>query len=88
MRIAFCRMRWEPRDQWSRKGIPIADVSIYSYVPHRRTQQKLQAPMPPVKAVDQLPHGNPAARFRAEASDRRRIRIPRCFAVTLAKEEP
>jgi hypothetical protein len=41
----------------------MADVSIYSYVPHRRTQQKLQTPMPPVKVVDQLPHGNPAARF-------------------------
>ena len=41
----------------------MADVSIYRYVPHRRTQQKMAAPMPPVKVVDQLPHGNPAARF-------------------------
>jgi hypothetical protein len=41
----------------------MADVSIYRYVPHRRTQQKLAAPMPPVKVADQLPHGNPAARF-------------------------
>jgi hypothetical protein len=41
----------------------MADVSIYRYVLHRRTQQKLAAPMPPVKVVDQLPHGNPAARF-------------------------
>ena len=41
----------------------MAEVSIYRYIPHRRTQQKLQAPMPPVKVVDQLPHGNPAARF-------------------------
>ena len=41
----------------------MADVSIYRYVPHRRTQQKLAAPMPPVKVVDQLPHGNPTARF-------------------------
>jgi hypothetical protein len=41
----------------------MADVSIYRYVPHRRTQQKLAAPMTPVKVVDQLPHGNPAARF-------------------------
>jgi hypothetical protein len=72
----------------SRWPVQMADVSIYSYVPHRRTQQKLQAPMPPVKVVDQLPHGNPAAQFRAGASDRRRIRIPRCFAVSLAKEEP
>ena len=41
----------------------MADVSIYRYIPHRRTQQKLKAPMAPVKVVDQLPHGNPAARF-------------------------
>ena len=41
----------------------MADVSIYRYVLHRRTQQKLAVPMPPVKVVDQLPHGNPAARF-------------------------
>jgi hypothetical protein len=41
----------------------MADASIYRYIPHRRTQQKLQAPMPPVHVVDQLPHGNPAARF-------------------------
>ena len=45
-----------------RKGIPMADVSIYRYIPHRRTQQKLKAPTPPVKVMDQLPHGNPAAR--------------------------
>jgi hypothetical protein len=41
----------------------MADVSIYKYVPHHRTQQKLGAPMPPVKVVDQLPYGNRAARF-------------------------
>ena len=41
----------------------MADVSIYRYVPHRRTQQKMAAPMPAVKVVDQLPHGDPAARF-------------------------
>jgi hypothetical protein len=41
----------------------MTDVSIYRYVPHCRTQQKLAVPMPPVKVVDQLPHGNPAARF-------------------------
>src|SRR5215831_19011448 len=41
----------------------MADVSIYRYIPHRRTQQKLKAPTPPVKVMDQLPHGNPAARF-------------------------
>ena len=41
----------------------MADVSIYRYIPHRRTQQRLKAPTPPVKVMDQLPHGNPAARF-------------------------
>src|SRR5689334_25090416 len=41
----------------------MADVSIYRYIPHRRTRQRLEAPMPPVKVVDQLPHGNSAARF-------------------------
>jgi hypothetical protein len=41
----------------------MADVSIYRYVPHRRTQEKLAAPTPPIKVVDQLPHGNRAARF-------------------------
>jgi hypothetical protein len=41
----------------------MADVSIYKYVPHHRTLQKLGAPMPPVKVVDQLPHGNPVDRF-------------------------
>jgi hypothetical protein len=41
----------------------MADVSIYRYVPHRRTKQKLDGTAPPVKVMDQLPHGNPAARF-------------------------
>jgi hypothetical protein len=41
----------------------MADVSIYRYVPHRRTQQKLAGPMPPVMVEDQLPHGSRAARF-------------------------
>src|SRR5215469_17510686 len=41
----------------------MADVSIYRYVPHRRTRQKLEGHIPPVKVADQLPHGNPAARF-------------------------
>jgi hypothetical protein len=41
----------------------MADVSIYRYIPHRRTQHKLKAPTPPVKVMDQLPHSNPAARF-------------------------
>ena len=41
----------------------MADVSIYRYIPHRRTRQRLEGPMPPIKVVDQLPHSNPAARF-------------------------
>jgi hypothetical protein len=41
----------------------MADVSIYRYVPHHRTMAKLEGKAPPVKVVDQLPHGNRAARF-------------------------
>jgi len=41
----------------------MADDSIYRYVPHLRTQEKLGAPMPPAKVIDQLPHGTRAARF-------------------------
>jgi hypothetical protein len=43
--------------------MPMADVSIYRYVPHRRTQEKLAGPMPAVRVADQLPHGSRAARF-------------------------
>jgi hypothetical protein len=41
----------------------MADVPIYRYVPHRRTRQKLEASAAPIKVMDQLPHGNRAARF-------------------------
>ena len=41
----------------------MADFSIYSYVPHRRTQRKLEGAAQPVKVMDQLPHGNASARF-------------------------
>jgi hypothetical protein len=42
------------------------DVSIYKYVPHHRTREKLAGQAPgPVKAVDQLPHASPAQRFNA-----------------------
>ena len=41
----------------------MADVSIYHYVPHRRTKEKLERQDPPVHVVDQLPHSNQAARF-------------------------
>jgi hypothetical protein len=41
----------------------MADDSIYRYVPHLRTKEKLEAPKPPARVMDQLPHGNRAARF-------------------------
>jgi hypothetical protein len=38
--------------------------TIYKYTPHRRTEEKLAGAIPgPTKAVDQLPEGDPAARF-------------------------
>jgi hypothetical protein len=41
----------------------MANAPIYSYIPHRRTKAKLEGTAPPVRVVDQMPHGNPAARF-------------------------
>jgi hypothetical protein len=41
----------------------MADDSIYRYVPHLRTQEKLDAPMRPGRVMDQLPHGSRTARF-------------------------
>jgi hypothetical protein len=38
---------------------------IYTYIPHRRTEQKLEHASRPVKVTDQLPRGNAAARFNA-----------------------
>ena len=44
----------------------MADVSIYRYVPHHRTREKLGGRVPgPVRAMDMLPHDTPAARFNA-----------------------
>jgi hypothetical protein len=44
----------------------MAHVSIYRYVPHHRTREKLDGLVAgPVKAMDQLPHDSPAARFNA-----------------------
>src|SRR5260370_42434219 len=44
----------------------MADVSIYKYVPHHRTREKLAGQAPgPVKAMDQLPHDSPAQRFNS-----------------------
>jgi hypothetical protein len=44
----------------------MSENAIYSYVPHERTSQKLHGQLTaPVKAMDQMPHDNPAARFNA-----------------------
>jgi hypothetical protein len=37
--------------------------SIYEYVPHHRTNERLSHTSGPVKVIDQLPHGGPLARF-------------------------
>ena len=39
--------------------------SIYNYIPHRRTQEKLAHASHPLRASDMLPRGNPVARFNA-----------------------
>ena len=40
--------------------------SIYTYIPHRRTKEKLAGTAtPPTKVVDQLPSGSAAKRFNA-----------------------
>src|SRR5271169_5853707 len=42
------------------------EVSIYKYVPHHRTKEKLGGQAAgPVRAIDQLPTGSPSARFNA-----------------------
>ena len=44
----------------------MTETAIYNYVPHHRTKAKLTGDAPgPVKATDQLPHSNAAARFNA-----------------------
>lgn len=44
----------------------MADISIYKYVPHHRTVEKLEGRAPgPVKARDQLPHDTAMQRFNA-----------------------
>jgi hypothetical protein len=42
------------------------DSAIYEYLPHRRTQQKMENPPPgPVRIAEQFPHGSVAARFNS-----------------------
>jgi hypothetical protein len=44
----------------------MAERTIYRYVPHRRTQEKLAGSgFSPVKVADQMPSGSAAARFNA-----------------------
>jgi hypothetical protein len=43
----------------------MATGTVYEYVPHVRTGEKLGHIAPPVKVADQLPRGNPMARFNA-----------------------
>jgi hypothetical protein len=38
---------------------------IYTYIPHRRTEEKLRHASHPVKVADQLPRGSVVARFNA-----------------------
>ncbi|MBV8462421.1 MAG: hypothetical protein JO368_03950, partial [Acidimicrobiales bacterium] len=40
-------------------------TTVYDYVPHRRTQEKLEHPSGPVRVSDQLPTGSPLARFNS-----------------------
>jgi hypothetical protein len=44
----------------------MADMSIYNYVPHHRTTERLEGRAPgPVKAKDQMPHDTAVQRFNA-----------------------
>ena len=52
----------------------MAATTIYNYVPHHRTKAKLEGHVPgPVKATDQLPHGNSVRRRRVLSTRRRRL---------------
>jgi hypothetical protein len=39
--------------------------SLYDYVPHHHTKEKLDHVARPIKVSEQLPHGNPVARFNS-----------------------
>ena len=43
----------------------MAARSLYDYVPHHRTKEKLDHVAPPIRVSEQLPHGNPVARFNS-----------------------
>ena len=43
----------------------MATRSLYDYVPHHRTKDKLDHVARPVKVSEQLPHGSPVARFNS-----------------------
>lgn len=43
----------------------MAERSIYEYIPHHRTEEKMHHENGPIKVVDQLPHDNTMARFNA-----------------------
>jgi hypothetical protein len=43
----------------------VTQTSIYTYVPHVRTKEKLQHHPGPIKVSDQLPRGSVLARFNA-----------------------
>ena len=43
----------------------MSDHLIYQYVPHIRTQKKMQEHGAPIKVAQQYPHANPAQRFNS-----------------------
>jgi hypothetical protein len=43
----------------------MATKSLYDYVPHHRTGEKLASASAPVRVSEQLPHGSPMARFNS-----------------------
>jgi hypothetical protein len=51
-------------DPFPKRRLFVAEPSIYEYVPHHRTNDKLRA-SGPVKVNDQMSRNNPMARFNA-----------------------
>jgi hypothetical protein len=48
-----------------RGGNEVPTRSIYDYVPHRRTKEKLDHASRPIRVTEQLPHGSAAERFNS-----------------------